>query len=152
MVRSSLWIFLCLTAFSISTSTNAQTHVTRDGYVTHIDSPSSFRLNQHQVITTPSTTIKISTDPPIDAPFSIDSISPGAHITVNGIEDKQTHVITAKKVDRVESSSLTHISGLGAEDRTPTLVKESSGWRGTVYADGYEFTVDPKSKIQLPQS
>src|ERR1700756_5481633 len=56
MVRPFLWIFLCPSALSISSSANAQSRVNRDGHVTHIESPASFRLNQQLVLTTPSTT------------------------------------------------------------------------------------------------
>jgi Domain of unknown function (DUF5666) len=153
MVRSSLWIFLCLTVFSISSSTNAQSHVTRVGYITHIDPPSSFRLNQQQVATTASTSISRGTsDPSSEQTFELYAISPGMQVSVSGTEDKQTHVITARRITIFDSGSIAHLSGLGIEDRAPVLSNDPAGWHGTVYADGYELAVDPKTKISLPQS
>jgi len=72
-------------------------------------------------------------------------------VSVSGVEDKQTHVITAKKITVPESSSLAHLSGQGLEDRAPALSNDGTGWHGTAYADGYELTVTPKTKITLPQ-
>ncbi|MGC1300144.1 MAG: DUF5666 domain-containing protein [Alloacidobacterium sp.] len=152
MVRSSLWISLCLTAFSISLSTKAQSRVTRDGHVTHLDPPSSFRLNQQQVTTSPSTTLVIGTSNLSDErAFDLYSLAPGVHISVRGTEDPQTHVITAKRITIFDGGSLAHLSGVGLEDRAPALSNDGSGWHGTVYADGYEFTVDPKTKVNPPQ-
>lgn len=152
MIRSLLWIFLCLTAFSFSPSTNAQTHVTRDGYVTHLDPPASFRLNQQQVVTTTSTSLIIgSAEPSNEEIFHLYFLSPGTHVSVSGTEDKQTHTITAKRITIFDGGSFAHVSGVGSEDRAPALSQDGTGWHGTVYADGYEFAVDPKTKINLPQ-
>lgn len=153
MVRSSLWIFLCLTAFSFSPSANAQSHVTRDGYVTHLDPPASFKLNQQQVVTTRSTSLIIGgAGPSNEEIFHLYSLSPGTHVSVSGTEDKQTHAITAKRITIFAGGSLAHVSGVGNEDRAPALSQDGTGWHGTVYADGYALVVDPKTKINLPQS
>lgn len=151
MVRSFFCFAFCLFVFSMPHSTQAQSHVTRDGYVTHVDPPSSFRLNQQKVLTTPSTSLNIGgADPSNERTFDLYSISVGKHVSVSGVEDKQTHVITAKKITIVEGGSLAHLSGLGIEDEAPAMLKNSAGWQGTVYADGYELTVDSKTKINLP--
>jgi hypothetical protein len=152
MVRSSLWISLCLTAFSISFSINAQSHVTRDGYVTRLDPPSSFWLNQRRIVTTSSTTVATDTSSSVDeAKFSLGIISPGRHVIVSGVEDKQTNIITAKRIEVLDAGSLVHRSGQGLEDRAPALSNDGTGLRGTVYADGYELIVNSKTKINLPQ-
>ena len=152
MVRSSLWISLCLAALSVCPSTNAQSHIKLDGYITHIDPQSTFRVNQHQISTTPRTDLVIGTPGPSNPErnFSPYSISVGMPVSVSGVEDKQTHIITAKRITIIESGSLAHPSGLGLADRAPALSQEATGWRGTVYADGYIFTVDPKTNVKLP--
>ncbi|HTZ89235.1 MAG TPA: hypothetical protein VMA71_02780 [Alloacidobacterium sp.] len=71
-------------------------------------------------------------------------------VWVSGVEDKQTHIITAKSITIIESGSLAHISGLGLADRAPALSRDGMGWHGTVYADGYELAVTPKTKTSLP--
>ena len=152
MVRSFRCFAFCLFVLSIPYSIKAQSHVSRIGYVTQLGQPASFLLNQQQVITTPSTTlVSHMTNPPTEEDFSINRISVGGRVMVSGVEDKQTHVITARRIELVEGGSLSHLSGEGIEDRAPGLTKDGTGWRGKVYADGYEISVDPKTKIQLPQ-
>ena len=153
MVRSFCCFACCFFLLSVSSFSAAQSHISRDGYITQVIPPSSFRLNQQEVITTSSTELFVnSTTPPLEETFSVNSISSGAHVLVHGLEDKSTHVITAKKVELIDGGSHIHLSGLGIEDHAPALIKDGTGWRGTVYADGYEIAVDPKTKIQMPQS
>jgi Domain of unknown function (DUF5666) len=155
MIRSFCCFVSCLFLLSLSSFINAQSHVKQDGYITHIDPPSSFRLNQHQVETTPSTSLIIGTVNPSnqEQTFQLYSISVGMPVSVSGVEDKQTHVIKAKSIAIFDSGSLAHLSGAGLEDRAPALTSDGPpAWHGMVYADGYELTVDPKTKINLPQS
>lgn len=93
-----------------------------------------------------------TSDPPDERPFNFYSIVPGMHVSVSGTEDKQTHFIKAKRITIFSSGSLVHLSGLGLEDRAALLSNAPIPWHGTVYADGYELTVDPKTKISLPQN
>src|ERR1700744_2311741 len=101
MVRSFCCIALCLFAFSTSRFAKAQKHINRTGYVTHLNPPSSFQFNQQQVTIIPSTKVAVFDDNGKinEEPFSIQAISLGAHVSLSGTEDLQTHVITAKRVE-----------------------------------------------------
>lgn len=150
MVRSLLRAVFCLLFLFPVAILNAQSKVSMEGYVTHLDPSASFHLNQRLVITTPSTTFgtNVSTST-LEVPFSLGMLSPGKYVLVHGTEDKQTHVITAKEIETVDGGSIAHRSGRAWEDRAPALIKEGSGWRGTVYVDGYEIAVDSKTTVQL---
>lgn len=152
MIRFACCLSFSIFALILAPAVLAQAHVTREGYVTGLTPPAGFKLNQQRVVTTSSTQLKINaTSPPTFLTFSSDSIAPGSHVFVHGAEDAQTHVITAKEVELMEGGARIKLSGVGAEDWTPALTREGAGWRGKVYADGYEIAVDPKTKIQLPQ-
>lgn len=150
MVRSLSCALFCLFSLSPCVVLHAESKVGVEGYVTHVDSPTSFHLNQRLVITTSATTFgtNLSTST-VEVPFSIGMVSPGKWLLVHGVENKQTHVITAKEIEGRDGGSLTHRSGRAWEDRAPAFTREGSGWSGTVYVDGYEIAVDPKTIVQL---
>jgi len=151
MVRSFFCCTLCL--FSVLTvfPAVAQSKINLDGYVTHIEAPASFRLNQRPVVVTSSTTFVPDINTGNEISFSLGMISAGKRITVRGVEDKQTHIVTAKKIEVIDGGSQAHRAGHALEDRAPALAKDGNGWRGTVYADGFEIVVDPKTATQLAQ-
>lgn len=102
MIRLFCCFFLCLLISASALEASSQKKVSRDGYVTHLNPPSSFQLNQQRVVVTPATKLVLDrTVPPIEEDFSFDWASPGKHIEVSGVEDAQTHVLTAKRVEVV---------------------------------------------------
>ncbi len=154
MVRSFFCSLFCLVFALVAGSVEAQSKVSVDGHVTRLEPPISFRLNQQLVVTTPSTTFVIPSDPngsQEDINFSLGLISIGKRIVVRGVEDLQTHTITARRIEALDGGSLAHRSGHAWEDSAPALTKDGSGWRGTVYVDGYEIAVDAKTTVQLAQ-
>jgi len=155
MVRARSCFFFCLLVLLFSSIFQAQTRIRRLGYITRLDPPASFLLNQQHVVITPSTKL-LRRDPnsgTLDKdPFSIEMAIPGKQVIIQGVEDRQTSIITAKEIEILESGSQLKVEGTAYEDRAPELVQAGSGWQGKVYTDGYEINVIETTQVTLPKN
>jgi hypothetical protein len=143
--------FLCLVFLLFATcAAIAGSKVERQGYVTALNPPSGFKLGRYEVRVDEHTKIyELSSDSKEFSPFSFSVVPPCTYISVKGIEDTQTHSLLAKTIDLLSDKSQCKVSGTGIEDKAPSLKKEGAGWSGTAYVDGYEITVDAKTKVAL---
>jgi hypothetical protein len=129
-------------------STALAKDVTIHGFVTVVNSPTNFEIDDYKV--THANTILIDVDTEGAAkpsgPLKPEDIRVGMELEVKGEYDESSGELKAKSV-KVFSDDTLIVKRSALMEREPSLAKDGSGWSGEIYADGQRISVVPTTSI-----
>jgi hypothetical protein len=122
--------------------------ITIRGYVTAVNSPTSFEIDQYRVICDEAVTIQVEKPEP-NANFTLDDIRVGTELDIKGDFNETTAEIRARIVN-VDLDQFRKSQNIAVLSRRPAgIVRSASGWTGTFFADGERIRVSPNTKMSL---
>jgi len=140
----SLWL--------LTTSAFAR-DLTIRGFVTAVNSPTSFAIDDYKITRARTLPIDLDDQPGGGslATFKPEDIRVGTELEVNGQYDETSRELTASSI-RVFTYDTVVVNRTALLERLPSLRKGDSGWTGVVYADGERITVSPATALTLKPS
>ena len=140
----------CVTPLWADSGSRRSISKTQSGYVTAINPPDSFRLDDLTIRATPRTNI-YAVDGAHDTPLpDLSTVFVGTHVIVHGKIDAQKQELLADRVEIFAEQLPRKAAGGGLMDASTTLTSSGQHWTGTVIADGYRLTVTPDTAVILP--
>ena len=123
--------------------------VTIHGFVTAVQSPTSFEIDDYKVRGGKSVSIDVdSSEGGKQAAFKLDQIRIGTELEVKGEFDEQSSELQAKSIRLFEEDTV-RVHRMALLEKLPALVKEGDGWKGEVFADGQKISVAPTTVVAL---
>ena len=124
--------------------------VTVRGFVTAVNSPTSFAIDEYKI--TRDRTVFLDSDrQPGDhspATFKPEDIRIGTELEVSGDYDEASGKVKAKSI-KVFSYDTVDIKRTALLERIPSLTNNGAGWSGMIYADGQKIMVSPSATVTL---
>src|SRR5579864_1002232 len=124
--------------------------VTIHGFVTAINSPTSFEIDDYKVTRDQTVSLdleKQQTDNSPDA-FKPEDIRIGTELEIKGDYDEASGELKARSIKVFSYDTLT-VKRTALLERLPSLTKDDAGWTGTIYADGQRITVTRATAVSL---
>ena len=124
--------------------------VTIHGFVTAVNSPTSFEIDNYRVTRDKTVTLDLNqqqADKPL-ATFRPEDIRVGTELEINGEYDESSGELKAGSI-KVFSYDTLSIKRTALLEKMPSLTKDDSGWTGVVYADGQRISVSPATVVCL---
>jgi len=148
--RSLLASVLCAVLLcSLVTSSLAQTtrkQVKIRGYITQLNSPTSFEIEDYRVKRDESLTLELENQTP-EVNFKQSDLRIGTLVEITGEYDEQTSELKATKI-KVDLEQFRQLDVTTILDRKPLeLAQTDSGWRGLIAADGRRIRIEPETKL-----
>jgi hypothetical protein len=124
--------------------------ITIHGYVTAVNSPTSFAIDDYKITRDKTVSIDLERSPGENSPaaFRAEDIRIGTELEIKGDYDEASGELKAKSI-KVFSYDILKIKRTALLDRVPSLTKDGSGWRGVIYADGQKIMVSPSTTVLL---
>ena len=149
--RSLLASVLCAVLLcSLVTSSLAQTtrkQVKIRGYITQLNSPTSFEIEDYRVKRDESLTLELENQNP-EVNFKQSDLRIGTLVEITGEYDEQTSELKATKI-KVDLEQFRQLDVTTILDRKPLeLAQTDSGWRGLIAADGRRIRIEPETKLR----
>jgi len=124
--------------------------ITIHGFVTDMKSSTSFEIDDYKV--TRDNTLVFDLDKAegdkSPATFKLEDIRVGTELEVKGEYDDASKELKAKSI-KVFFDDTRTIKRTALLEKSPSLIKEDSGWVGEVYADGQRISVLPTTVVAL---
>jgi hypothetical protein len=140
---ASVLLSLCLASFSLAKD------VTIHGFVTAVQSPTSFEVDDYKIRSDKSVSIDLDSSEGEKAPaFQPEQIRIGTEIEVKGEYDEQSGELKAKSVKVFEEDTV-RVHRMALLEKLPSLAKGDDGWKGEVYADDQKISVVPTTAVTL---
>jgi Peptidase family M48/Domain of unknown function (DUF5666) len=143
---------LAWTIFSLCVLSSAALakDLTIHGFVTSVNSPTSFEIDDYKVTRDKTVTIdfeKAQNDP---SPTTLkpEDIRTGTELEIKGEYDDASGELSAKSI-KVFSFDTLRIKRTALLEKLPSLTKDDSAWTGLIYADGQRITVSPATSVSL---
>ncbi len=117
------------------------------GYITKINSPTSFEIDDYRVTRDEALVLDFENVDNGDVKFKPEDIRVGTEIEVQGMFNDETDELTASKVsiDLDQFRVLRNTTILAA---TPSgIEKAEKGWQGTFWADGRRIKIEPTTLL-----
>ena len=141
---------LAWTIFSFCVlNSSAAKDVTIHGFVTAINSPTSFEIDDYKVThdKTVSLDLEKQADNSQDA-FQPEDIRIGTELEIKGEYDEASGELKARSIKVFSYDTLT-VKRTALLEKLPSLTKDDAGWTGVIYADGQRITVTPTTAVSL---
>jgi len=124
--------------------------VTIHGFVTAINSPTSFEIDDYKVTRDQTVSLdleKQQTDHPMDA-FKPEDTRIGTELEIKGDYDEGSGELKARSIKVFSYDTLT-VKRTALLEKLPSLTKDDAGWSGVIYADGQSIRVTPATAVSL---
>jgi hypothetical protein len=130
-------------------NSSAAKDVTVHGFVTAVNSPTSFEIDDYKVTHDKAVSLDLEkqADSSLDA-FKPEDIRIGTELEIQGEFDEASGELTAKSIKVFSYDTLT-VKRTALLEKLPSLTKEDSGWTGVIFADGQKITVSPETTVSL---
>ena len=140
-------VFPVLALLFLAGATSAKTI---RGFVTAVDSPTAWEIDEYKVSLAPDTKLEVSeAKDPAAAAFKASDVQIGTEVKVEGDYNESTHELQAKSVE-VFLFDTRQISRLTLLQATPELEKsDTGGWRGSLSADGQRVVITDSTAVGL---
>lgn len=157
MIRLSAFL-LALSAIAVTSTASvladsaprSSISKTLNGYVTAVNLPDSFRLDELTIRTTPKTNIfAIDGAQDLQLP-DLSTVFVGSHVIIHGKVDTQKQELLADRIEIFAEQLPRKAAGGGLMDSSTSLTPSGQRWTGAVIADGYRLTITPKTSVTLP--
>jgi hypothetical protein len=124
--------------------------LTIHGFVTAINSRTSFEIDDYKVTRDKTVTIDFEKAQNDTSPttFQPEDIRVGTELEIKGEYDEASGELKAKSIKMFSFDTLT-IKRTALLEKLPSLTKGDSGWTGLIYADGQRITVSPATAVSL---
>src|ERR1044072_1974302 len=136
-----------VSAFSFPSGAPKIKKVKIRGYITRINSPTSFEIDDYRVTKDEEVVLDFENVNNGDVKFKPEDIRVGTEIEVQGMFNDETDELTASKVsiDLDQFRTLRNTTILAA---TPAgIEKAEKGWQGTFWADGRRIRIEPSTQV-----
>ena len=112
------------------------------GFVTAVNSPTNFEIDDYKITKDISLVLDIEKDESGDATatFSPEDIRIGTELEIKGDYDASTGELKAKSI-KVFLDDTKKVKRTALLERTPSLEKIETGWKGTLFVDGQRVVV-----------
>ena len=123
--------------------------VTIHGFVTAVNSPTSFEIDDYKVThdKTVSIDLEKQADSSLDA-FKPEDIRIGTELEIKGEYGDASGELKAKFIKVFSYDTLT-VKRTALLEKLPSFVRDETGWSGVIYADGQRITVTPTTAVSL---
>jgi Peptidase family M48/Domain of unknown function (DUF5666) len=124
--------------------------VTIHGFVTAINSPTSFEIDDYKVTRDKTVSLDLEMQ---QADNSLDTFRPediriGTELEIMGEYDEASGELKARSIKVFSYDTLT-VKRTALLEKLPSLTKDDAGWTGVIYADGQRITVTPTTAVSL---
>jgi len=123
--------------------------VTIHGFVTAINSPTSFAIDEYKVTRDKAVSLELEkqTDNSLDV-FKPEDVRIGTELEIKGDYDEASGELKARSIKVFSYDTLT-VKRTALLEKLPFLTKNDAGWSGMIYADGQRITVTPATAVSL---
>jgi len=124
--------------------------VTIHGFVTAINSRTSFEIDDYKVTRDKAVTLDFEKAQNDSSPTTLrpEDIRVGTELEIKGEYDEASGELKAKFIKVFSFDTLT-IKRTALLEKLPSLTKHDSGWTGLIYADGQRIIVSPATAVSL---
>jgi hypothetical protein len=145
MRRSLVWMVFCLCSLDVWAWAK---DVTIHGFVTAINSPTSFEIDDYRVTRDKAVLLDLEKqDDSLDA-FKPADIRIGTELEIKGDYDEGSGELTARSIKVFSYDTLT-VKRTALLEKLPSLTNNDAGWTGMIYADGQRISVTPTTAVSL---
>lgn len=118
------------------------------GFVTNVISPTNFEIDDYRIMRDSGLQLEIEKDDSGDAiaVFKPEDIKVGTELEIKGEYDEKSGELKAKSI-KVFTEDTRRVKRTALLERKPDLKKETSAWRGEVFADGQRVVVNEKTVV-----
>ena len=144
-MRRLLWVgFLCCLNLSASAK-----EVTIHGFVTEINSPTSFVIDDYKVTRDNTLTFELSKTEGVEpASFRAEDIRVGTELEIKGEYEEESGQLKAKSI-KVFLADAQKLKRRALLEQMPVLTRNGSGWEGEIRADGERIRVLPTTLVTI---
>jgi hypothetical protein len=146
MRRSLVWMVFCLCSLDVWAWAK---DVTIHGFVTAINSPTSFEIDDYKVTRDKAVLLDLEkqADNSLDA-FKPADIRIGTELEIKGDYDEGSGELKARSIKVFSYDTLT-VKRTALLEKLPSLTNNDAGWTGLIYADGQRISVTPTTAVSL---
>lgn len=141
VARTIVYVFL---AVSIALCKDVTIH----GFVTAVNSPTSFAIDDYRIDCNKTVAIDLKEMDKALGTFQLKDIRIGTELEVLGEYDDASGELRAKSI-KVFSYDTLVVKRTALLEKLPSLTKIGSGWLGVIYADGQRITVSTTTRVSL---
>ena len=140
-----LHIALCIVALL---GTAQAKEIKIHGFVTTVNSPTSFEIDDYRIMRDASLVLDIEKDElgGASASFKPEDIRVGTELEIKGTYNEQTNELKASSI-KVFSEDTRTIKRTALVEKVPNLTKDGQTWSGTFFADGQRVLVTPTTLV-----
>jgi hypothetical protein len=120
------------------------------GFVTNVNSPTSFEIDDYRITRDTSLVLDIEKDESglATATFKPEDIRVGTEVEIKGEYNEQTGDLRASSI-KVFGEDTRIIKRTALVERVPALVKSGDAWTGTFFADGQRIAITPDTQMSF---
>src|SRR5512140_1256662 len=144
MFRSAL-VYLSL--LSSLTSLCFAKKITIHGFVTAVQSPTTFEIDTYKVTDETVAYAKLKEERAVTLKPGV--LRVGLEVEVTGDYDRSTGELKANRIKAVEEGN---IESAGLVEKKLSLTKNQNGWSGSVLADGETLQITPETEVKVRRS
>jgi hypothetical protein len=137
----TLWIALLATACSV-----AATPVRIHGYITNIESPKSFAIDDYKITRDDSLALDLDKGDYSDATFRPEDMRIGTELEVQGDFNDSTHELHAASI-KVFFNDTVRVKRSTVIEHAADLEKNGNTWNGVIHADGQTIVVNGQTHV-----
>lgn len=139
------WTIFCFCVLNSSAAKDLTIH----GFVTAINSPTTFEIDDYKVTRDKTVAFDLEKQPDnsLDA-FQPEDIRIGTELEIKGDYDEASGELRAGSIKVFSYDTLT-VKRTALLEKLPSLTKDDAGWTGVIYADGQRITVTPTTAVSL---
>ncbi len=146
MRRLTVSLIICL---SFAGSPALAKDVTIHGFVTEVNSPTNFEIDDYKITRDKLLAVDLETDSDKSAgALKADDIRVGTELEIKGEYDEASGLLTAKSI-KLFSEDTRVVRRTALLEQVPSLVKKDLGWEGEIHADGQRIAVSPATSVTI---
>lgn len=118
------------------------------GYITEVQSPTSFSVEDYRIAGNWSGNLVLE-NTSVELRFKPEHIRVGTEVEIHGTYDEAKSEVTVKLI-KIDLSQFKKLKQTAFLTRAPeNLERTEQGWRGTFYADGRRIRVEPATSVRF---
>jgi hypothetical protein len=128
------------------TTANKKKEIKIHGYVTALNSPTSFDIEDYRITRDDSFKLEFENTSP-DLSFKIEDVKVGTELEIKGSYDAASSELHASSI-KVDMEQFKKLKDTAILDRAPTGVEHvGDGWRGMFFVNGQRIQVTPSTAV-----
>jgi len=124
--------------------------VTVHGFVTTVNSPTSFEVDDYKVTRDHKVLLDLEKQPNDKSLTTVrpEDIRVGTELEIKGEYDEESGELKAKSIKLFSDDTLS-VKRTALLEKLPVLTADGSGWSGTIYADGQRISITSATAVSL---